>query len=448
MAIKSYPNKTAYSQAVKSAIESQVSMIETSREIIVDGVNVITTEPVPGDLLFLDESNNKVYIKGGAWIQKANIPTSWTHVGYVYIRRGHQVGVINKASADLKYADVLQYALTAITSTSLVLKLRIRDTSKSGDAQYATAIDVAVTLTSTAFDATTVAEITAALEAKATQLGDTRAWWCYLANDDNEMVEENATRIVVQCDTWNNWQEYSCGCTGGTLTFATWGDMPASDIYLKNDRGWTNYWGVMNRARTRAWATSNGRVPTSMEPIKQTGNPAPVKPSCFEDPNDAGYPYCADLRAAYGTYDGYLKNGFGVMYPQKLGTFALPGAHDLSMKYARAAAPTKAGGTKYKYPAFKACYDVSYGVDGLDFGDWYLPSSFEGCHLMADETLAILAPSISKMGTTAINNATTRWFAERCNVGSARIFYGTHGILNYDGVYGTFRVQAVTLLDI
>jgi hypothetical protein len=136
------------------------------------------------------------------------------------------------------------------------------------------------------------------------------------------------------------------------------------------------------------------------------------------------------------------------MYPQKLGTFALPGAHDLSMKYARAAAPTKAGGTKYKYPAFKACYDVSYGVDGLDFGDWYLPSSFEGCHLMADETLAILAPSISKMGTTAINNGATRWFAERCSAYHARIFSGGAGYLDYTGVYNAFRVQAVTLLDI
>jgi hypothetical protein len=133
------------------------------------------------------------------------------------------------------------------------------------------------------------------------------------------------------------------------------------------------------------------------------------------------------------------------MYPQKLGTFALPGAHDLSMKYARAAAPTKAGGTKYKYPAFKACYDVSYGVDGLDFGDWYLPSSFEGCHLMADETLAILAPSISKMGTTAINNSTYRWFAERYNVNYARNCDGGAGGLYGYSVYGTLRVQAVTL---
>ena len=142
------------------------------------------------------------------------------------------------------------------------------------------------------------------------------------------------------------------------------------------------------------------------------------------------------------------KNGFGVMYPQKLGTFALPGAHDLSMKYARAAAPTKAGGTKYKYPAFKACYDVSYGVDGLDFGDWYLPSSFEGCHLMADETLAILAPSISKMGTTAINNSAHRWFAERCYVIAARNFNGNYGYLYYTNVCLAIRVQAVTLLDI
>ena len=118
------------------------------------------------------------------------------------------------------------------------------------------------------------------------------------------------------------------------------------------------------------------------------------------------------------------------------------------MKYARAAAPTKAGGTKYKYPAFKACYDVSYGVDGLDFGDWYLPSSFEGCHLMADETLAILAPSISKMGTTAINNSTYRWFAERYNVNYARLFGGNGGYLGNGGVCYASRVQAVTLLDI
>lgn len=67
---------------------------------------------------------------------------------------------------------------------------------------------------------------------------------------------------------------------------------------------------------------------------------------------------------------------------------------------------------------------------------------------MADETLAILAPSISKMGTTAINNGTSRWFAERYSVYYARFFGGSYGSLSGTSVYGTVRVQAVTLLDI
>ena len=62
MAIKSYANKAAYDAAVKPTIESQVSLVETTREIIVDGVNVITTSPAVGDLVFLNESNEITYV--------------------------------------------------------------------------------------------------------------------------------------------------------------------------------------------------------------------------------------------------------------------------------------------------------------------------------------------------------------------------------------------------
>jgi hypothetical protein len=67
---------------------------------------------------------------------------------------------------------------------------------------------------------------------------------------------------------------------------------------------------------------------------------------------------------------------------------------------------------------------------------------------MKDETLAALAPSISKMGTTTINNSTYRWFAERCNVPSAWLFYGGGGSLSYHDVYYRYRCQAVALLKI
>ena len=118
------------------------------------------------------------------------------------------------------------------------------------------------------------------------------------------------------------------------------------------------------------------------------------------------------------------------------------------MKYALVSAPTKAGGTKYKFPALYYGYNRSYGVDGLGFGDWYLPGVYEGTQLMKDECINTLAPSITKMGTTAINNSTSRWFAERYNVYYARVFYGNYGILNTGNVYNTVRCQAVALLEI
>jgi hypothetical protein len=168
-----------------------------------------------------------------------------------------------------------------------------------------------------------------------------------------------------------------------------------------------------------------------------------VKPSEFETSE-----FCANLRAAYATYEEYLEKCYMVVYPQKYGCFALPGGKAMTEKYARMTAPTKAGGYKYKYPALYYGYTKSFGVDGLDFGDWYLPGVAEGTMLMKDETLAALAPSISKMGTIAVNNSTSRWFAERCNVSSAWFFNGYGGTLYGNYVNNRFRCQAVALLEI
>ena len=437
MAIKSYNSKADYNAAVKPTTESQVSMIETTREIIVDGVNVVTTQPTVGDVVFLDDQNKVIYVKGGAWIQKANIPAAWTHVGYVYFRKGRQVGVIHKDGADVKWLDVCQYGITAISNTSLTINLSMAPSY----AQVATT----VALTSTDINAANAQAISEAVAAKATEVGDTRAWWAYLADADGNKVDENGTQIIIQCDTCTDYRFYNVSATGCTIAHITWGDMPESSAYWRGERGfYTNYWGVMNIARTKAWATGSGRVPTAQEPVgPRAGNDAPVKPSEFESSQ-----YCADLRAAYKTYEEYLEKCYMVVYPQKYGCFALPSGKDMAEKYARMTAPTKSGGTKYKYPALYYGYAKSFGVDGLDFGDWYLPGVDEGTMLMKDETLAVLAPSVSKMGTTSINNSTYRWFAQRHDVNIAWIFYGSNGILNGYSVNSTYRCQAVALLEI
>ena len=438
MAIKSYNSKADYDAAVKPTTESQVSMIETTREIIVDGVNVVTTQPTVGDVVFLDDQNKVIYVKGGAWIQKANIPAAWTHVGYVYFRKGRQVGVIDKNTADLKYLDVCQYAITAISSTTLAIKLRMSP-------DYAVDTTVDVTLTSTTINATSAAEISAAVAAKAAAVGDTKAWWAYLADAEGNKVESNGTQIIIQCDTCVDYRFYIVSATGCTIAHVTWGDMPENSTYWRGERGYyTNYWGVMNIARTKAWATNSGRVPATNEPVgPRAGNDAPVKPSEFETSQ-----YCADLRAAYKTYEEYLAKCYAVVCPQKYGCFALPSGKAMTEKYARMTAPTKSGGTKYKYPALYYGYAKSFGVDGLDFGDWYLPGVAEGTMLMRDETIAALAPSISKMGTIVINNSTGRWWAGRYSVFSAWLFFGYHGTLTYTYVSHAGRVQAVALLEI
>ena len=439
MAIKSYANKAAYNTAVKPTIESQVSMIETTREIIVDGVNVITTSPAVGDLVFLNESNEITFVKGGSWIQKALIPSAWVHVGYVYLVKGRKIGVIDKEAADKKYLDVCQYAITAISSTSLTINLSMAPSYRM--------VATTVELTSTDINATNAQAISDAVAAKAAEVGDTRDWWAYMADAEGNKVENDGTQIIIQCDTCVDYRFYNVSATGCTIAHVTWGDMPENSVYWRGERGfYTNYWGVQNIARTKAWATGSGRIPAANEPVgPSAGNSDPVRPSAFESSQ-----YCVDLRAAYKTYEEYLEKCYAVVCPQKYGCFALPDGAEMGRLYANKMAPTKSGGTKAKFPALHYGYNRSYGVDGLNAGDLHAPGVLEGTELMKDDCLAALEPSVTKMGTTAINNSTPRWWAERYHAYYAWIFNAYYGILGnyYGGVYSAYRVQAVALLEI
>lgn len=430
MAIKSYINQAAYDAAVKPTTESQVSMIETTREIIVDGVNVVTTQPTVGDVVFLDDQNKVIYVKGGNWIQKANIPAAWTHVGYVYFRKGKQVGVIHKTGADQKWLDVSQFAWTdAILDGEeheKIIGLRF------GIPNWDTTTSITFTYTATTL-AEAAAACTAAIEAKLTEIeapATTIAqWWAY-ADDAN-------SRVIIQRDKCTDYRFYNCS----GLTHITWGDMPASSTngFRVNMR--TGGERIMNDARGAAYYGTNGRTPTADVPLNS--NSGIVKKAEFESSS-----YCQLLRDTYGTYKEYIHQEYRVASPQKLGVFALLSGKVMAEKYARLTAPTKSGGTMFKYPALYYGYNKSFGVDGLDFGDWYLPGVAEGSILMRDETLAKLSPSISKMGTTAINTSTYRWFSQRYNVYYAWTFYGSTGALDGDGVNYSARCQAVALLEL
>ena len=43
--IKTYPDRAAHDAAAKSEMESTVALIENVNKVVIDGVNVVTTQP-------------------------------------------------------------------------------------------------------------------------------------------------------------------------------------------------------------------------------------------------------------------------------------------------------------------------------------------------------------------------------------------------------------------
>lgn len=430
MAIKNFPNESAYEAAVKPTIESQVAMIENTKAVKYDGVNVIADVPQVGDAVFLDENNKPVIISAPTLI-KANVPAAWTYVGEVLeVTDNTHVRVIYKdISQTKKWLDVCRYAWTdvVLTGEETTKVIGIRCALVWANNTSVTCVYTATTLAEAA------AAMQSAIEARLTELSATAAeialWHCYADADNN--------RVIVQRDACNDYRFYNCS----GLTHISWGDMPENSNAGFRVNDIANNERIMNVARGAAYYGTNGRTPTADVPLNDAATI--VKRSEFNSSS-----YCALLRQTYGTYENYIDREYLVKVPQKLGAFSLPDGKAMGEKYGPMTAPTKDGSTKALYPALNWPVNISLNADGMNSGDWHLWDVREGSLMMRDETLAKINATRVKMGVSQISNSTTRWFAERFNVYSAWIFYGRNGFLSSYDVYNGCQVGAVTLLRI
>ena len=444
--IKQFDTPAALAAAGKPTTESRVANVKLGNITVYDGINTeIPLDAVQaGDACYYDENKQKHYYRGGNLLNNALLTqTGMTPVGAFagMLRGGHLLVDGDESSA--KYGGVIHHTISAITSTDIVISLKIQDTSKEGDAQYATLIPVPVTLTSAEINATSAAEISAAVAAKATEMGDTKAWWAYLADDEGNKVDTGGTKIIVQCDTWAHYNQYGCSMTGGTITFTTWGSMPASSEYMKSNGRTTNYRGIMSVERGIARFATNGRTLTANVPVfGETSNIDPMLLSEFQTS-----PYAAEVRAYYKTYEAYIRGEFGILFPQKHGVFNLPDAHSLCRDYGMRMVPTKNGGTAYLCPALHYGITKGYvGVEGLEPGDMFLHGVQEGTIIMEDNMRNTINATLSRMGKTQIANTASRWFAQWCYANVAWPFNAYGGTLYHSSVNGTLQVRAVSLL--
>ena len=234
--------------------------------------------------------------------------------------------------------------------------------------------------------------------------------------------------------------------SGGALQYKTerTADGEALSYYYKKSGGVTLNRGILNVAKGADYWATNGYTPTEDEPlIVDINNYAslgrtsddvdkPVTRAAFETNT-----HCKLLRQTYGNYENYISENCGVKFPQEYGCFSLPSGKVITYQY-----------NNSEHPAFQHCAGVTYYVDGLAAGDWYLPGVYEGTALMRDAVLAKVNASMDKISGAKILNNAHRWFAQRYGAAYAWNFNGTSGTLSNPSCTYTFQVQAIVLLEI
>lgn len=424
MAIKFYPNIADYNAAVKSDIESQVSLINTTNEIIIDGVNVVTSSPSVGDAVFLDESNNIKFLQGGEALEKSSIPSAWELVGVVYAREGNQAKILDKKAENRQFLAVWQYAIIEISSTNITIRVRMAP-------DYDVNTEVSVSLLDTTIGADNAGRISNALAAKAIEVGDANPWWAF--------YDAVANKIVIQTDKCAAWQQYQVSGSGLDISLDVWGDMPAYTSFFRNNKA-LSYFGGANYNRFYAYYEEGGETPTADISVKST---TIVNKNAFENSE-----FCQDLRAAYTSYGEYIQSQMA-MYPQKYGVFSqIQDALQLSNKYGAVTVILKSSDVVAKYPACAYGTSVGYPNEDLSNGKWHLEDVDDCLELMRDAYDKVRSTQ-SKLGISVISNTSYRWLCRRASARNAWIFYGNYGSLGAtNSVYNSQQCRAVTLLNI
>ena len=433
MDIKNFNTKQEYNLEPKPTTESVVSHINEGNQVKFDGVNVETQTPTLGDAVYKDAGGVKHAFKAEGFAPLL-LPADYTYEGVFigYYKDGRwQVFMGNYNSLpSYKYADVVQFTISAISATSITFYLKM-----AGD--YANFVQIDVTLTSAEINATSASEINAALEAAGNtdNVGyDKHKYWAYLADDNGNPVESGGTKIIVQCDSWMDYRQYQCSdsthaLVGLTMTHTTWGDMPENSSAGFRINGRSSNEHIMNVAGGASYYGTNGRTPSANVPLNEAADI--VKKADFETSA-----YCALLRQTYGTYENYIRKEYTLLYPQKLGVFRLPDGETLTKKYGPMTAIIKNGTTKAKFPALNWAYQQG----------GHLWDVSEGTVMMLDENLAAINAIQTKVGKVVLSNSTTRWFAERSYVYNAWFFSGYYRYLGTYHVTNAYQCGAVTLL--
>ena len=435
--VTKYDTKAAYAaDAARLKSESAVSYINENRSLVLDGVNCLVEKDSAGegDLVVFDKVESRIrYIKGPT-VVKAQLPAVLVPMGVVYKREGDRLMVVSLSNHSARWAHSFEAMLSGI-ATAAAGSITVKTETAAG-------VDsVTVNWTAGSTLASIAEKLTAAFAGAAQE--PNRKW----------TASATETGIILS----HNWYIFAkiTEVTGAVLAaqddvdYQTTYAYINTTEYIRRKNGANSYFAGCHLAKFVEYYSANGTEPTSNIPL---GSSTIVKQEAFENSD-----FCADLRAAYATYEEYLDGEHMAQFPSNYGTMLRDGKAHTALLAARVGTVVR-GATEPRYPAadtaLKFGVPVEGFVTGLEAGAWWLPSPKEMYDLMNPRRLKsgdpkedLVNDTLVAMGAaTAYGHGYYPWTSGESSCLHAFIFHGLTGLLSSNYKYTSNSVRPVTAL--
>lgn len=456
--IKYYDTNAAYNADVKSAFESQVSLIGADNAIKFDGRNVIVDirSAKTGSIAVLD-GNHALHFVSVETFGSASFMSNFEVVGVVRIGVDHpsfrgKVVIMYKAPAGKPLSAIYQYRLTGFIcdGTARAGTLSIREASDSWAANHDYAISY-----NAANELALVGQLNTYF--KANEPFKTQGWVAKL-NDDNTID------LLFKYTDWRQ-SSYSTGKAGFALSANLFPELAATTSMLRTNGQRSGEGTITNWARALAYFR-NDNSSTTYNPAKDVTSVKMSYPIClpaYLGTSQYQEDHCSYLRSVYGEGEqGWLKfmSSFLPVRPTEYGSNGDKAKYGDARKNTYYLASQRYvdadGNTQPTSPAADFAANINYDHELLKKGQWVLPDSDLFFDVIGgieypttnDRNADVINRALKAIGASALENGSVVWSCSRYGVGYGWCSGGGGGFAGGGDLFYQYLAVPLVLLDV
>ena len=456
--IKYYDTLAAYEADVKSAFESQVSLIGADNTIKFDGRNVVVDirHALTGSIAVLD-GNNAMHFISVDTFSSASFMSNFTVIGIVWCGvdwptfRGRIV-IMHKEWLSLPMVKIFQWRLTGYTldGTDRTGTLSVCEASDSWAANH----DYTVT-----YNATDAASLVSQLNAffRANEPFVTQQWKAVLTEEGE---------IDLQLINWNAWQvSNNKGANGFTLTINLLPEWQYTSAMLRMNGRRSGVGTIANMPRSLDYFRKDNSS-TTYNPSKDITSVKVTYPIClpgYLGTSQYQSDHCAFLRSVYGEGEqGWLKfmESFLPVRPTEYGAIGDKAKYgDARTNTYMLASKTYTdldGNLQPLSPACAYIAGVGYDHELAAKGQWVMADAdlifdiMDGIEypLNPDRNSDVRNRALLAIGAKAFGNDSFVRSCSRIYSYGGWVYNGFYSYANYSSLYFSSEAAPLLLLDV